>query len=65
MLTERNTLLSDTCLKFRAIFRKIVMVFFIRNTPNNNEFLDVTNKQLEAINPFDTSVLVCPSRVKV
>ena len=35
---------SDTSLKFMVIFRKIVIIFLSRNTPN--KFLDVTNKEI-------------------
>ena len=43
MLTERSTPFSDTCLNFTAFFRKILIIFLGRNTPNN-KFLDVTYK---------------------
>ena len=45
MLTEKSAPFSDTCLKFTAIFCKIVIVFLGRNAPNNT-FLDVTNKEI-------------------
>ena len=37
-----------TCLKFRAVFRKIVIIALVRNTPNN-KFLDVTNKETKKV----------------
>ena len=43
-LTKKSASFSDTCLKFMIIFRKIVIIFLGRNTPNN-KFLDVTNKE--------------------
>ena len=43
-LTKKSASFSDTCLKFMIIFRKIVIIFLGRNTPNNT-FLDVTNKE--------------------
>ena len=44
MLTERNTHFSHIFVKFTAILRKTVTIFFGRNTPNN-KVLDVTNKE--------------------
>ena len=47
-LNERGTPFSDTCLKFKAIFCEIVIIFRDRNTPNN-KFIDVTNKETKKI----------------
>ena len=47
-LTERSTRFSDTCPKLTAIFRKIVVIFLGKNTPNN-KFLDVTNKLIKKV----------------
>ena len=46
MRTERSTPFSDTCLTFTAIFRKIVIIFLGRNTPDN-KFFDITNKEIK------------------
>lgn len=35
MLTARTSPFCETCLKFAAIFRKIIIVFLGRNTPNS------------------------------
>ena len=43
-----QTPFSDTCLRFMVIFRKIVMLFFGRNTPTN-KFLVVTNKETNKV----------------
>ena len=45
-LTERSALFCDSCLRFTAIFGKIVRFFFGRNVPNNT-FLHVTNKEIK------------------
>ena len=40
--------LLKTCEKFSAIFRKIVLILFVRNIPNNKS-LDVTNKETKKV----------------
>ena len=46
--TVRSTPFNDTCLKFTAIFHKIVIILLGRNTPNN-KFVDVTNKETKKV----------------
>ena len=46
--TEGITLFSNTCLEFIVIFRKIVIIFLVRNTPNN-KFLDDTKKETNKV----------------
>ena len=46
--TEKSAPFNDTCVKFIALFRKLVIVFLGRNT-RNNKFLDVTIKDTKKL----------------
>ena len=48
MLTEGSTPFSGICLKFTAIFCKIVIISFDRNPPNN-KFPDVPNNETKNV----------------